>query len=198
MELDGFQIGLLVFRPNDDLLGAPNLVWRHVLHLRHPVRLLGPVLLCEMLLLLLKGLLERLLLLLLLEGLLLLLLMGRLMLLLLLFGGRNSSSNDYFDSVILVTLVRVNTSGRSGVAGKVTAKDAQFFFELVVRCTRDFGERWTLGELDGTNPFRGSSDGSSSSVSGGHDFLENSDMLIVGFLLLKCIDNQFCPGLVSW
>ena len=135
-----------------------------------------------MLLLLLKGLLERLLLkglhegllllllLLLLERLLLLLLMGRLMLLLLLFGGRNSSSNDSFDSVILVTLVRVNTSGRSGVAGKVTAKDAQFFFELVVRCTRDFGERWTLGELDGTNPFRGSWDGSSSSVSGGHDF----------------------------
>ena len=210
MEFDGFQIGLLVFRPNDDLLGAPNLVWRHhVLHLRHPARLLGPVLLYVRLLerLLLEGLLERLLLeglregllLLLLEGLLLLLLMGRLMLLLLLFGrGRISSANDYFDYVILVTFVRVDTSGGSGVAGEVTAKDAEFFFKLVVRCTRDFGERWILGELDGTNPLRGSSDGAGSSVSGGHDFLEDSDVLIIGFLLLKSIDNQFCPGLVSW
>ena len=187
------------------------MIWRqHVLHLRHPVRLLGPVLLYVRLLLLLEGLLERLLLkglreglllllllLLLLEGLLLLLLMGRLMMLLLLLGrGRTSSSSDYFNYVIFVTFVQVNTSGRSGVAGEVTAKEAEFFFKLVVCCTRDFGERWILGELDGTNPLRGSSDGAGSSVSGGHDFLEDSDVLIVGFLLLKCIDIQFFPGLV--
>jgi hypothetical protein len=150
-------------------------------------------------LLLLLLLLEGLLLLLLLEGLLLFLLMNRLMLLLLLFGrGGISSLNDHFDFVILITFVRVNTSGRSGVASEVTAKDAKFCIELVVRCTRDFGEGWIVGELDGTNPLRGGSDGASSGVSRGHNFLEDSDVLIVGFLLLKSIDNQFCPGLVSW
>jgi len=144
------------------------------------------LLLMEGLLLLL--LLERLLLLLLLEWLLLLLL-RRLLLV--------YSQNNYLACIIIFTIVQIKASGGSGVTNEVVTEDFQFFLEIIACCTRDFDKGWILGERDGTNSLCGGTDGTSSRVFGGHNFLVYCDVLFISFLLLNCINDQLSLRLVG-
>ena len=139
--------------------------------------------------LLLLLLLERLLLLLLLEWLLLLLL-RRLLLV--------YSQNDYLTCIIIFAIIQIKASSGSGVTNEVVTEDFQFFLELIAWCcTRDFDEGWILGEQDGMNSLCGGTDGTSSCVFGGHNFLVYCDVLLIGFLLLDCIDDQLSPRLMG-
>ena len=57
MEFNRFEISLFILRPDDDLLGTPDLVRLHLLMRWHPIGLLCPMLMLEGLLLLLEGVL---------------------------------------------------------------------------------------------------------------------------------------------
>ena len=156
--------------------------------------MLSPILLLERLLLLI----ERLLLLLLLERLLLLLLLEWLLLLLIRRLLLVYSQNDYLTCIIIFAIIQIKArSSGSGITNEVVTEDFQFFLELITCCPRDFDERWILGHQNGTNSLCGGTDGTSSCVFGGHNFLVYYDVLLVSFLLLDCIDDQLSPRLVG-